>query len=251
MMRSFPFTARVYFSLFEAYNDTIWPAQIVAYLLGLLVVFLAQRPMPAGGRIALAMLAAVLAVERDRLPPRVLPADQLRRGAALPRCSRCRVCCWPAAPSRGRRQLRFGADPTGWVGLAFALFALVAYPLLAWLAGHGWPRAAMFGVAATPMTIFTFGVLLMLEGRAAVLLAIIPLLWALAAGARPSSGSARPRTGRCCSPASSASPCWSGSAGSLRPDRGANRVDVSPQSAGMRSPRAFELQVPGCGAAQS
>ena len=65
---------------------------------------------------------------------------------------------------------------------AFALFALVIYPLLAWLAGHGWPGAAMFGVAPGPLTIFTFGVLLMLDGRAPILLAIIPLLWALAAG---------------------------------------------------------------------
>jgi len=32
MLRSFPFTAESYFSLFETYNDTIWPAQIVAYL---------------------------------------------------------------------------------------------------------------------------------------------------------------------------------------------------------------------------
>ena len=84
---------------------------------------------------------------------------------------------------RGGRQLRFVPDATGWVGLAFVLFALVAYPLLAWLAGHGWPRAAMFGVAATPMTIFTFGVLLMLEGRPAVLIGVLPLLWSLAAGA--------------------------------------------------------------------
>ena len=41
----------------------------------------------------------------------------------------------------------------------------------------------MFGVAATPLTIFTFGVLLMLEGRPAILLGVLPLLWALAAGA--------------------------------------------------------------------
>ena len=42
--------------------------------------------------------------------------------------------------------------------------------------------AAMFGVAPGPLTIFTFGVLLMLDGRPPILLAIIPLLWALAAG---------------------------------------------------------------------
>ena len=182
MIRSFPFTGESYFSLFEAYNDTIWPAQIVAYLLGLLVVFLALRPIVAGGRIALVILALFwlwngivyhlgffLQINFAAVPFAALFALQglLLAGSAI----------------RGGRQLRFVPDATGWVGLAFVLFALVAYPLLAWLAGHGWPRAAMFGVAATPMTIFTFGVLLMLEGRPAVLIGVLPLLWSLAAGA--------------------------------------------------------------------
>jgi hypothetical protein len=181
MIRSFPFTGESYFSLFEAYNDTIWPAQIVAYLLGLLVLFLALRPIMAGGRIALLILALFwlwngivyhflffLQINFAAVPFGALFALQglMLGGSAI----------------RGGRQLRFVPDATGWVGLAFVVFALVAYPLLAWSAGHGWPRAAMFGVAATPMTIFTFGVLLMLEGRSAVLLGVLPLLWALAAG---------------------------------------------------------------------
>ena len=64
----------------------------------------------------------------------------------------------------------------------FCLFALAAYPLLGWLAGHGWPRAAAFGVAPAPTTIFTFGMLLMLEGGAPLYLFAIPLLWSLAGG---------------------------------------------------------------------
>ena len=182
MIRSFPFTGETYFFLFEIYNDTIWPAQVVAYLLGLAVLFLALRPTPAGGRIALAVLSLFwlwnglvyhlvffLQINFAALPFGALFALQglLLAGSAV----------------RGGRQLRFVPDATNWVGLVFVLFALVAYPLLAWAAGHGWPRAAMFGVAATPMVIFTFGVLLMLKGRPAVLLGVLPLLWALAAGA--------------------------------------------------------------------
>src|SRR5262245_1928180 len=181
MIRSFPFTGESYFSLFEAYNDTIWPAQIVTYLLGLLVLYLALRPIMAGGRIALLTLALFwlwngivyhflffLQINFAAVPFGALFTLQ---GLML-----------AARAVRGGRQLRFVPDATGWVGLAFVLFALIAYPLLAWLAGHGWPRAAMFGVAAGPMTIFTFGVLLMLEGRSAVLIGVLPLLWSLAAG---------------------------------------------------------------------
>jgi hypothetical protein len=181
MIRSFPFTGETYFSLFEVYNDTIWPAQIVAYLLGIAVLVLALRPIAASGRMALAVLALFwlwnglvyhlvffLQINFAALPFGALFALQglLLAGSAI----------------RGGRQLRFVPDPTDWVGLVYVLFALLAYPLLAWAAGHGWPRAAMFGVAATPMVIFTFGVLLMLKGRPTVLLGVLPLLWALAAG---------------------------------------------------------------------
>jgi hypothetical protein len=182
MIRSFPFTGETYFSLFEAYNDTIWPAQIVAYLLGIAVLVLALRPTAGSGRIALAVLALFwlwnglvyhlvffLQINFAALPFGALFALQglLLAGAAI----------------RGGRELRFVPDATDWVGLVYVLFALFAYPPLAWAAGHGWPRAAMFGVAATPMVIFTFGVLLMLKGRPTVLLGVLPLLWALAAGA--------------------------------------------------------------------
>ena len=40
----------------------------------------------------------------------------------------------------------------------------------------------MLGVAPAPTAIFTFGMLLMLEGRAPLHLAVIPFLWALAGG---------------------------------------------------------------------
>jgi hypothetical protein len=82
----------------------------------------------------------------------------------------------------GRRSFRFRPDVLGWSGLLICLFALVAYPLLGWLAGHGWPRAAAFGVAPAPTAIFTFGMLLMLEGRVPLYLAVIPFMWSLAAG---------------------------------------------------------------------
>jgi hypothetical protein len=78
--------------------------------------------------------------------------------------------------------MRFRADLFGWSGLFLALFALAVYPLVGWLAGHGWPRAAIFGVAPSPTVIFTFGMLLMAEGRSLLFLAVIPFLWSLIGG---------------------------------------------------------------------
>ncbi len=180
-MRSLPFTADVFFSLFEMYNRAIWPAQVAAYVLGIAVVLLALRPVAAAARIAPAVLSALwlwngivyhlmyfLQINFAALGFGALFVLQgvLLAGSAL----------------GGRRPMRFRADLFGWSGLFFALFALAVYPLVGWLAGHGWPRAAVFGVAPSPTVIFTFGMLLMAEGRAPLLLAAIPFLWSLIGG---------------------------------------------------------------------
>jgi len=180
-MRSLPFTADVFLSLFETYNRAIWPAQVAAYVLGIAVLLLALWPVAAGGRIAPAVLSAFwlwngivyhlmyfLQINFAALGFGALFVLQgvLLAGSAL----------------GGRRPMRFRADLFGWSGLFFALFALAVYPLVGWLAGHGWPRAAVFGVAPSPTVIFTFGMLLMAEGRAPLFLAAIPFLWSLIGG---------------------------------------------------------------------
>src|SRR5262245_59629955 len=181
MVRSFPFTAESYLSLFEAYNSTIWPAQVAAYGLGILAVLLALRPMAAGGRIAFAVLAAFWlwnGIAYHLL--HFLQINFAALGFAL--LFSLQGALFAAVAIRGRRSFRFSPDVLSWTGMLFCLFALLAYPLLGWLAGHGGPRAAAFGVAPAPTVIFTFGMLLMLEGRAPLYLAVIPLLWSLAAG---------------------------------------------------------------------
>jgi uncharacterized protein DUF6064 len=180
-MRSFPFTADVYLSLFETYNSAIWPAQLVAYGLGIVAVFLALRPLAKGGRIAFAVLSAFWlwnGIAYHLMQFLQINFAALGFGALFA----LQGVLFAGYAVSGRRMFQFRPDVFGWSGLFLCLLALVAYPLLGWLAGHGWPRAAAFGVAPAPTTIFTFGMLLMLEGAAPLYLAAIPLLWSLAGG---------------------------------------------------------------------
>jgi Family of unknown function (DUF6064) len=180
-MRSFPFTADVFFSLFETYNSAIWPAQLVAYGLGIVAVFLALRPPAKGGRIAFAVLSAFWlwnGIAYHLMQFLQINFAALGFGALFV----LQGVLFAGYAVSGRCRFHFRPDVFGWSGLFLCLLALVAYPLLGWFAGHGWPRAAVFGVAPAPTTIFTFGMLLMLEGAAPLYLAAIPLLWSLAGG---------------------------------------------------------------------
>jgi hypothetical protein len=180
-MRSFPFTADTYLSLFETYNRTIWPAQVVACGLGILAVILTLRPLAAGGRISFAVLSAFWLW--NGIAYHLMHFFQINFAAlGFAALFTFQGVLFAAIAISGVRTFRFRPDVFGWSGLLFCLFALVAYPLLGWLAGHGWSRLPAFGVAPTATVIFTFGMLLMLEGRAQLYLAVIPLLWSLAAG---------------------------------------------------------------------
>lgn len=180
-MRSFPFTADVYFSLFETYNSVIWPAQLVAYGLGIAALALALRPLAAGGGIVLAVLSVFWLW--NGIAYHLLHFLQINFAAlGFAALFALQGVLFAGYALRARRIFRFRTDVFGWSGLLLCLFALAVYPLLGWLAGHGWPRTGVFGVAPAPTTIFTFGMLLMLEGGAPLYLFAIPLLWSLAGG---------------------------------------------------------------------
>jgi hypothetical protein len=51
-----PFTHEAFIDVFRVYNTAIWPAQVVAYLLGATVLLLLLRPTPRAGRAIAAIL---------------------------------------------------------------------------------------------------------------------------------------------------------------------------------------------------
>jgi hypothetical protein len=182
MTRMLSFTPEAFFALFEQYNRAVWPAQIVAYGLG----------------IAALLLAFTQSRQRDRIIGAVLAASWLWIGIAYHYWHFAQInfvapvfaalfviqgllFAWTTL-LRGRVAFAFRADVFGWTGLGFAIFALAVYPLLGWLAGHAWPRAPVFGVAPCPATIFTWGMLLLAQGRTPWHLTVIPLIWSLVGG---------------------------------------------------------------------
>jgi hypothetical protein len=179
MTRMLSFTPEVFFALFGEYNLAIWPAQFVAYALGLLTFALIFKPPAWSGRLIAALLAAAwlwigivyhyqFFTQINFVAP-AFAALFVLQGLLF---------AWTGVV-RGRLAVRFRRDMFGWTGLAFLIFALAAYPLLGWLAGHVWPRMPVFGVTPCPTTIFTWGLLLLVEGRTPLHLVVLPLIWAL------------------------------------------------------------------------
>jgi len=174
-----PFTTDQFLAVFEAYNEAIWPAQMVAYLLGIGVVILALRPRPYAGRIISGVLAGFwlwngavyhLALFRQINGAAVAFGVLFIVQGAL----------WlRAGVSRPGLSFRATADTPSIVGGLLILYALVAYSIIGTLLGHGYPRSPVFGVAPCPTTIFTFGLLLWTQTRVPKHLLTIPLIWSV------------------------------------------------------------------------
>lgn len=176
-MSVLPFTSEAFLAVFEQYNLAIWPAQILAYILGLLVLALALKPARNGDRTIAAILAAAwigMGAGYHISYFAVINPVALVFGVAF--IVQGALLAWTGMV-RGRLKFRFTPDLAGWTSLGLMIFAMAVYPLLGLAAGHAWPAAPVFGVAPCPTTIFTIGALVL--GRAGLALMAIPLVWAV------------------------------------------------------------------------
>ena len=176
------FSARTYYRLFELYNRAIWPGQILALMLGLVILWLLHRGGARQGLIVMAILAAgwlwtAWAYLLEHYDTINWAARYFATGFAL-------EALLLAGTGFVRRRISF--QPYGdWVhraGFGLFLFALLVQPLIGPLVGRDWRQAEIFGVAPDPTVIGTLGVLVTAQGRHWELLAL-PLLWCAVSGA--------------------------------------------------------------------
>jgi hypothetical protein len=177
-----PFTLEQFLNVFATYNKAIWPAQIVAYMLGAIAVAALLRPGRASDRVISAVLGLMW-----------LCAGVLYHGAFFSSINKAAIAFAVLFAVEGvalfyagivRDGLRFAVnyDFRAVIGATFILYASLVYPLVGMATGHSWPAVPMFGVAPCPVTIFTFGILLMTTRRFSYWLLVIPSIWSLVGG---------------------------------------------------------------------
>ena len=174
-----PFTIEQFLGVFAAYNVAIWPTQIAAYILGLTAVAAIGLQQPLSTRLILSILAAMWALNgigyHFLFFAPINPAAKLFAGLFVVQAILF------AASAMATKGMRFDLDRSfsSVAGAAFIVYAMLIYPILGYVAGHGMLAGPMFGVAPCPTTIFTIGMLLLAKGRWLAMLAIIPFLWSL------------------------------------------------------------------------
>jgi hypothetical protein len=175
-----PFTARQFLDVMARYNDAVWPAQIVFYVLAALLIYWAVRSSGGTDRWISVVLAFFWAwmgiVYHWVFFTDINPAARLFGGLFV-----IQALAFAVAAARASLSFRFAPDAYGIVGALLIGYALLVYPMLGALAGHGFPVGPTFGLPC-PTTIVTFGLLLWAAGRVPWWLVVIPALWSLVGG---------------------------------------------------------------------
>jgi hypothetical protein len=177
-----PFSSEQFLSVFANYNNAIWPIQIAAYLLGAVAVVLLFFKTGKGDRV----IAGVLAVMWlwTGFTYHGLWFSVINKAAYAFAALFIVQGCYLLYIGVYRGQIRFGLRPdlaTG-IGAAFVVYSAIVYPLIGVATGHRYPEMPLFGVTPCPVTIFTFGLLLLTILPVPRSLFAIPFVWSLVGG---------------------------------------------------------------------
>jgi hypothetical protein len=174
-----PFTIEQFLGVFVAYNAAIWPTQIVAYVLGLIAIGAVWSRRPAASRLVPSVLALMWVLNGIGYHflyfSTINPAAKLFAGVFVVQA----ILFAAGALAANGIRFEIGRDLRSVAGVAVIAYAMLVYPILGILTGHGLLAGPMFGVAPCPTTIFTIGLLLLARGKWVDWLSIIPLLWSL------------------------------------------------------------------------
>jgi len=177
-----PFTRPEFFQVFAEYNRAIWPTQLFAILSGataFLLLFLHRRWSDRGIAAILAILWSFTGVGYHWLFFAEVNTAAYLFGALFVLAGL--VFVWEGLV-RDRLHFRMTMRWHAWIAMLLMTYALVAYPLLGLLLTHPYPETPLFGVVPCPTTIFTLGLLMLVQHPRPLVVAGIPLLWAVIGG---------------------------------------------------------------------
>lgn len=170
-----PFTSEQFFGVFEQYNETIWPVQVIIYVAAAVAFYLIFKPSKYSDKVISGILALFWLwmgiVYHWSFFASINPAARLF-GALF--VLEGLIFLFEGIV-RNNLAFSYGRDWYSAIGIVLMLFGPIVYPIMGQFLGHNYPNTPTFGLPC-PTTIFTIGALL-LANRPPKYIAIIPLLW--------------------------------------------------------------------------
>lgn len=181
-MSMLPFTQAQFLANIASYGQTVWPLQLGALALGLLAVAMVMTAVRRSDVVVLAALALMWAV--TGVGYHLVFFTRINVAAYIFGALFVVQAVLFAYAALGSGRLRFGlpGGASSAIGIGLIVYAIALYPAIGWALGHAYLEIPAFGVTPCPVTLFTFGILLLTVSPVPVWLLVIPLLWSLIGG---------------------------------------------------------------------
>jgi len=173
-----PFTIENFFDVFQRYNISVWPMQIILIIIALVVVYFSISKRVYSNRIVaigLSFFWLWMGIVYHMIHFSFINKAAVVFGALFILQS---IFFLFFGVIKHKLVFHFQANKHGITGIILVAFALLIYPLLGYQFGHIYPSSPTFGVPC-PTTIFTFGILLLCTTRIPFIILLIPFFWSI------------------------------------------------------------------------
>jgi hypothetical protein len=173
-----PFTVEQFFEVIRKYNETVFPMQIVFYLLSIILIYLAIKPSSQSDKVISGFLAFFwlwMGIVYHLFFFTAINKAAYLFGAAFILQS---ILFLTFGVFQNKLSFRFRFDKYGITGIILILFALIGYPVLGYSFGHVYPNSPTFGLPC-PTTIFSFGLLLLCDKKCPLAILTVPFIWSV------------------------------------------------------------------------
>jgi hypothetical protein len=173
-----PFSIEQFLKVFEDYNLSVWPMQLVIYVMALVALFLSIKKLRWSGKIISLILSFFwiwMGIVYHLMFFTTINKAAYVFGIAFILQG---ILFFYYGFIHKRLSFRFSRNVYGVTGSFLMLFALLIYPITGYYMGHIYPASPTFGLPC-PTTIFTFGLLLWASHKLPWPILIVPLLWSI------------------------------------------------------------------------
>jgi len=173
-----PFSVEQFLEAFKNYNQSVYPMQIVFYLLAATVILLSIKKIANADRIINVILSFFWLwmgiVYHLFYFAQINKAAYLFGGIFILQG----LLFFYYGVLNSKLSYKFRFDKLGWAGALIITFTLIIYPFLGYVFGHSYPASPTFGLPC-PTTIFTFGILMWFDKKMPLSILIIPFIWSI------------------------------------------------------------------------
>jgi hypothetical protein len=173
-----PFSIEQFLEVFKEYNEAVFPAQVILYLISGVAIYSALNPNPKANKVVSLILAFLwlwMGIVYHLIFFTVINKAAYLFGLVFIVQG---ILFLVLGVFKNKLSFYFRKDAYGTLGIILITFALFIYPVLGYLLGHVYPSAPTFGLPC-PTAIFTFGFLLLNQKRSPIWILIIPFTWSL------------------------------------------------------------------------